>query len=304
MAKNRAGKGRRGRGKSSHKDKGKSNQKKNLGKFRKRQKHSHTPPDYDLKGARKQAKKSKQGYVPPVKEEIRLNRYLANAGICSRREADKLIAQGDVAVNGEVTKEMGVKVKASDTVSYKGQEVSREKLVYVLLNKPKDFITTTDDPKDRKTVMDLVANACQERIYPVGRLDRNTTGLLLLTNDGHLAERLMHPSNKVKKTYEVRLDKGISPEDFQALAEGIELEDGSIRPDELYLLSEDGRELQLVIHSGRNRVIRRIFEHMGYEVERLDRTRLAGLTKKNINRGQWRYLQEAEVARLKYFQLG
>ncbi|MFD1145074.1 pseudouridine synthase [Larkinella insperata] len=231
---------------------------------------------------------------------IRLNRYIANSGICSRRDADELIAQGDVSVNGKVITEMGYKVKPTDVVKYGSRVLNPEKMTYVLLNKPKDYITTTDDPNDRNTVMDLVAGATPYRIYPVGRLDRNTTGLLLLTNDGELVEKLTHPSNEVKKVYQVELDKPISEEHFEAIRDGIELEDGYIKPDDLGIVTPDAQVIGIEIHSGRNRIVRRIFEHFGYEVTKLDRTVYAGLTKKELPRGSWRYLDEKEVIRLKF----
>ncbi|HYG40532.1 MAG TPA: pseudouridine synthase [Cytophagales bacterium] len=234
-------------------------------------------------------------------EEIRLNRYIANAGICSRREADELIATGLIRVNEKVITEMGYKVKPGDVIKYENRTLKREKLVYVLLNKPKDFITTTDDPEERKTVMDLVRNACNERIYPVGRLDRNTTGLLLLTNDGDLTEKLAHPSNNIKKLYQVLLDKPITDEDFQKIKEGVVLEDGKAMVDDLSIVVPSGTVLGIEIHIGKNRIVRRIFEHLGYEVLGLDRVIYAGLTKKDLPRGHWRFLTEKEVIQLKHF---
>ncbi|MFC5410550.1 pseudouridine synthase [Larkinella bovis] len=231
---------------------------------------------------------------------IRLNRYIANAGICSRRDADELIAQGDVSVNGKVITEMGYQVQPTDVVKYGNRVLNPEKMTYVLLNKPKDYITTTDDPNDRNTVMDLVAGATPYRIYPVGRLDRNTTGLLLLTNDGELVEKLTHPSNEIRKVYQVELDKPITNEHFEAIRDGIELEDGPIKPDDLGIVTPDAQVVGIEIHSGRNRIVRRIFEHFGYEVTKLDRTVYAGLTKKELPRGSWRYLDEKEVIRLKF----
>lgn len=231
---------------------------------------------------------------------IRLNRYIANAGICSRREADDLIAEGKVSVNGKVVTELGSRVMPEDTVTYENKVLERENFVYVLLNKPKDFITTTDDPAERKTVMDIIAEAADERIYPVGRLDRKTTGLLLLTNDGKLAEKLSHPSGKISKIYQAELDKPISEEHFDAISAGFELEDGFIKPDELALITPDAEVVGIQIHSGKNRIVRRIFEHFGYTVKKLDRTVYAGLTKKELPRGKWRYLSEKEVIKLKY----
>ncbi|GAB2783708.1 pseudouridine synthase [Rhabdobacter roseus] len=243
---------------------------------------------------------------PPVKrsiledDQIRLNRYISNSGICSRREADELIASGQISVNGKTITEMGYKVKPSDVVKYGKKALNPERMVYILINKPKDYITTTDDPEERKTVLDLVAGACQERVYPVGRLDRNTTGLLLLTNDGELAEKLTHPSGGIKKVYQAELDKPMTTEDFEALQKGLELEDGFIKPDEVGIVTPDAMVVGLEIHSGRNRIVRRMFEHLGYEVKKLDRTVFAGLNKKELPRGKWRFLTEKEVVRLKY----
>ncbi|WP_461100417.1 pseudouridine synthase [Spirosoma koreense] len=231
----------------------------------------------------------------------RLNRYIANSGVCSRREADELIARGDIWVNGKVVTEMGYKVKEGDTVKYGTKVLDPERFVYVLLNKPKDYITTTDDPEERKTVMELVADAGNFRMYPVGRLDRNTTGLLLLTNDGELADKLTHPSNNIRKIYQAELDKPITDEHFEALKKGIELEDGPIKPDALSIITPDAQVIGIEIHSGRNRIVRRIFEHFGYEVTKLDRTTYAGLTKKELPRGKWRFLDPKEVVKLKYF---
>jgi 23S rRNA pseudouridine2605 synthase len=233
-------------------------------------------------------------------EEIRLNKYISNSGLCSRREADELIESGMIKVNGEVVTEMGYKVKDSDTVKYGKDVLNRERMMYVLLNKPKDFLTTMDDPQERKTVMDLVGGACKERIYPVGRLDRNTTGLLLLTNDGELTVKLTHPSNDIKKIYQAELDKPITDEHFEMIKNGIELEDGEIKPDQVAIVSPDSHVVGIEIHSGKNRIVRRIFEHLGYEVTKLDRTTYAGLTKKDLPRGKWRFLSEKELIRLKY----
>ena len=234
-------------------------------------------------------------------ESLRLNKYLANAGICSRREADEFILAGVVSVNGQVVTELGTKVKRSDEVRFHDQLVSIERKIYLLLNKPKDYVTTVEDPQDRKTVMELVKGACKERIYPVGRLDRNTTGVLLFTNDGELASKLTHPSFRKKKVYHVRLDKPLTPEDFNKLLTGIELEDGEIHVDALNFTATDTDHTQvgLEIHSGRNRIVRRMFEAIGYHVVRLDRTQFAGLTKKNLRRGDWRFLTEKEVNMLR-----
>lgn len=227
---------------------------------------------------------------------IRLNRYLANAGVCSRREADTHIQAGDVTVNGEIITELGHKVLRSDQVTFKGNPVSLEDKVYILLNKPKDYVTTSDDPENRKTVMDLVKNACPERVYPVGRLDRNTTGVLLLTNDGEMAAKMLHPKFLKKKIYHVYCNKSVSFADMQKIMSGIMLEDGEIRADRVEYASEtDRKQIGIEIHSGKNRIVRRIFEKLGYKVVKLDRVYFAGLTKKNLRRGQWRFLEEPEV---------
>ena len=233
-------------------------------------------------------------------EPLRLNKYLANAGVCSRREADEFIQAGVVTVNGQVVTELGTKILRTDEVRFHDQPVSIEKKVYVLLNKPKDYVTTSDDPQQRKTVMDLVKNACPERIYPVGRLDRNTTGVLLLTNDGDMASKLTHPRYLKKKIYHVFLDKACTAHDLQQIAEGIQLEDGEIKADDVqYAHPTDKKQVGIEIHSGKNRIVRRIFESLGYKVTKLDRVQFAGLTKKNLKRGDWRYLTEEEVDRLR-----
>ena len=233
-------------------------------------------------------------------EPLRLNKFLANAGICSRREADEFIQAGVVTVNGEVVTELGTKILRTDEVKFHDQPVKIEKKVYVLLNKPKDYVTTSDDPQQRKTVMDLVKNACPERIYPVGRLDRNTTGVLLLTNDGDLASKLTHPKYLKKKIYHVFLDKNVTAHDLQQIADGIQMEDGEIKADDVqYASPTDKKQVGIEIHSGKNRIVRRIFESLGYRVQKLDRVQFAGLTKKNLKRGDWRYLTEEEVDRLR-----
>jgi 23S rRNA pseudouridine2605 synthase len=225
---------------------------------------------------------------------------LANAGICSRREADAFIQAGVVKVNGEVVIELGTKVKRADVVAFHDQPVKLEHKIYVLLNKPKNCVTTADDPQERLTVMDLVKTACQERIFPVGRLDRNTTGVLLLTNDGDLASKLTHPKYLKKKIYHVWLDKNVSVEDMQKMVDGVELEDGEIHADAIsYVTDTDKDQVGIEIHSGRNRIVRRMFESLNYHVIRLDRVYFAGLTKKNLKRGQWRYLNEKEVSMLR-----
>lgn len=233
---------------------------------------------------------------------IRLNRYIANAGICSRRKADELIEAGVISVNGEVVSELGYKVNPSkDLIRYNGETLKREKMTYVLLNKPKDYITTTDDPQERRTVMQLVDKASKERIYPVGRLDRNTTGLLLMTNDGDLAEKLSHPRNNIIKIYQVELNKSLSQGDFNKIEYGLELEDGLIKPDALsYVAGASKKEIGIQIHTGKNRIVRRIFEHLGYEVVKLDRVVYGSLTKKDLPRGRWRYLEEKEIIQLKH----
>lgn len=231
---------------------------------------------------------------------IRLNRYLAQSGICSRREADDLITAGVVTVNNKIVTELGTKVGPGDVVHYGGQRLSMEKNRYVLLNKPKDFITTTEDPKDRRTVMNLIAAACSERLYPVGRLDRMSTGVLLMTNDGTLAKRLTHPSHGAERIYHATLDKAVSQAHLEQLVTGVRLEDGEIAADEASFVENSGRkEVGLRLHTGRDRVVRRMFEALGYKVTKLDRVVFAGLTKKDLPRGKWRHLTEAEVTLLK-----
>lgn len=233
-------------------------------------------------------------------DEIRLNRYIANAGICSRREADTYIAAGNVTVNGKPVTEMGYKVKRSDDVRFDGKRLSLEKKEYILLNKPKNFITTTSDEKGRRTVMELISSASNARLLPVGRLDRNTTGLLLFTNDGDLAKTLTHPKHGVRKIYHVHLDKSLSLADLHKIEAGLELEDGPIEVDSIsFIQGAPKKEIGVEIHSGRNRIVRRIFEHLGYEVIKLDRVVFAGLTKKDLPRGHWRHLTEQELINLK-----
>ncbi len=243
------------------------------------------------------------GNIPKKKgstDEMRLNRYIANAGVCSRREADTYITAGMVTVNGKQVTELGVKVKPVDEVRFDGRKLNPEKKVYLLLNKPKNFVTTTDDPHADKIVMDLIKDACSERIYPVGRLDRNTTGVLLFTNDGDLSKRLTHPSHKMRKVYQVSLDQPVEKNHLEDIANGIELEDGKIASDDIsYINKEEKTEVGIEIHSGKNRIVRRIFEHFGYRVKKLDRVYFAGLTKKNLPRGKWRFLSENEVIFLK-----
>ena len=260
----------------------------------------HTP-GYDPNAKysmKKRIEYKEENYDP--NEPIRLNKYLANAGVCSRREADEYIQAGVITVNGNVVTELGTKVLRTDEVKFHDQPVSLEKKVYVLLNKPKDYVTTSDDPQQRKTVMDLVKNCCKERIYPVGRLDRNTTGVLLLTNDGDMASKLTHPKFLKKKIYHVYLDKNVTAHDIQLIRDGITLEDGDIKADACeYADPIDKKQVGIEIHSGKNRIVRRIFESLGYKVTKLDRVQFAGLTKKNLRRGDWRYLTEEEVDRLR-----
>jgi len=270
------------------------------------------PEEASKRKARKIYKESRKSTKKVVKKDsdnegddkiklIRLNKFIADAGICSRREADKLIESGKVRLNGKTVTELGTKVKAGDLVIYNGERLKSEKLRYLLLNKPKGFITTADDPQNRRTVMNLVEKACDERIYSVGRLDRNTTGVLLFTNDGELTTRLTHPSHGVKKLYHVVLDKPLSKNDLLKIIDGVELEDGEIKPDSINWVTDeaDKRHVGIELHSGKNRIVRRIFEHVGYEVVRLDRVIFAGLTKKDLPRGRWRFLEEKEVNILK-----
>ena len=263
--------------------------------------HGMRTPGYDpsAKYSMKKRIEYKETHIDP-NEPIRLNKYLANAGVCSRREADDFIQAGVVTVNGQVVTELGTKVLRGDEVKFHDQPVTLEKKVYVLLNKPKDYVTTSDDPQQRKTVMDLVKDACPERIYPVGRLDRNTTGVLLLTNDGEMASKLTHPKFLKKKVYHVYLDKNVTMHDMQQIASGIELEDGEIQADAIeYADDHDKSQVGIEIHSGKNRIVRRIFESLGYRVTKLDRVQFAGLTKKNLRRGDWRFLTEQEVDMLR-----
>ena len=257
--------------------------------------------DYDpnAKYSKKKQIEYKEQFVDP-NEPIRLNKFLANAGVCSRREADEFITAGVVSVNGEVVTELGTKIKRSDVVKFHDEPVSIERKVYVLLNKPKDCVTTSDDPQERKTVMDFVKGACKERIYPVGRLDRNTTGVLLLTNDGDLASKLTHPKYLKKKIYHVYCDKNVTKADLDQIAAGVTLDDGEIHADAISYASEtDKSQVGIEIHSGKNRIVRRIFESLGYKVIKLDRVYFAGLTKKGLRRGDWRYLTEQEVNMLR-----
>ena len=260
----------------------------------------------EKKAARPRPAPRVKGPAPQAKQkheegDTRLNKYIAHAGICSRREADKLIAAGSVMVNGKVVTEMGYQVKPGDVVNYGGETLRSEKLRYFLLNKPKGFITTVDDPQERQTVMMLIDGACRERIYPVGRLDRATTGLLLFTNDGDLAKKLTHPSSNIYKIYQVELDKPVTRDDMRKMMEGVELEDGPIHVDDVQYVEgmNDKRVVGVELHSGKNRIVRRIFEHLGYSVHKLDRVVFAGLTKKDLPRGRYRELTEKEISYLK-----
>jgi 23S rRNA pseudouridine2605 synthase len=266
-------------------------------------------------GTREVKPKGQPEVAPPARKavvrkegpaQMPLNKYLAHGGICSRREAADVVKSGKVQVNGVVVLEPGYKVQEDDKVTFSGKKVTPTgNLVYILLNKPKDYITTTDDPQQRKTVLDLIARATEERVYPVGRLDRNTSGVLLLTNDGDLAQRLTHPSNNVRKVYAVTLDKPLTKAHFEEILKGVPLEDGLATVDSLaYADSSNKKEIGIEIHSGRNRIVRRIFEHLGYDVKGLDRVIFAGLTKKNVPRGKWRFLSEKEVRDLKFFKKG
>jgi 23S rRNA pseudouridine2605 synthase len=243
-----------------------------------------------------------QGNKNPKKDEgsIRLNRYIANAGLCSRREADTFIVTGCVTVNGKIVSEMGVQVKPGDQVSFNGKIINTERKVYLLLNKPKGFVTTVEDPHAEKTVMDIIKNACPERIYPVGRLDMNTTGLLLFTNDGDLTKRLTHPKYNRKKIYHVFLDKKVTKAHLQEIVDGVTLDDGFVAADSVsYVSEEDKKQVGIEIHSGKNKIVRRIFEHLGYKIVKLDRVYFCGLTKKNLPRGKWRFLTKDEINLLK-----
>lgn len=267
----------------------------------KREKHSFFNRRIDRKkSAGKLSEKKTQARSPD--EKIRLNKFIANSGVCSRREADNLIAMGLISVNGKVITEMGYKVNPGDEVRYEDKVLRAERPVYILMNKPKGFLTTTRDPQERNTVLHIIGNAVKERVYPVGRLDRNTTGLLLLTNDGDLAEKLSHPSYNIKKIYKVELDKPLTKADFQKILEGVPLEEGRAMVDDLAIVSPDGKTIGLELHIGWNRVVRRIFEALGYEVIKLDRTVYAGLDKKDLPRGAWRFLKADEVVRLKHFK--
>ncbi|MFO7977913.1 MAG: pseudouridine synthase [Bacteroidales bacterium] len=284
-------------------------------RFSERERPSSERPAYsrDAKSGRFQKRerpsrdRSESTYNPERRPEtmrsdapVRLNKYIAHAGICSRREADTLIETGAISINGVIVTELGTKVKPGDIVRYGDTRLVNERKVYILLNKPKDYITTSEDPQGRKTVLDLVYRACRERVYPVGRLDRNTTGLLLFTNDGEMAKKLTHPKHGVNKIYHVHLDKPLTKADLEQVAKGVELEDVTVVPDAVsYIEGESKKEVGIQIHSGQNRIVRRIFEKLGYDVQKLDRVAFAGLTKKDLPRGKWRFLSEKEVSFLK-----
>jgi 23S rRNA pseudouridine2605 synthase len=300
----RNNKGKRGKNEPGGKRIGKSRARKSSSVNKTREpgrEFDSTPSRFKKRPLKKASPKAtnipkKKGYS----DEMRLNRFIANAGVCSRREADTFIEAGMVTVNGKPVTELGIKVKPTDEVRFDGRRLNPEKKVYLLLNKPKNYVTTTDDPHADKIVMDLVKDACSERIYPVGRLDRNTTGILLFTNDGDLSKRLTHPSHNMKKIYQVSLDKEVAKSHLEEIANGIELEDGLIASDDIsYINNEKRTEVGIEIHSGKNRIVRRIFEHFGYRVKKLDRVYFAGLTKKNLPRGKWRFLSEKEVRFLK-----
>lgn len=249
---------------------------------------------YSKRGKTKRIKKN-----IPRDESVRLNKYIAGTGLCSRREADEYIKAGLISVNNKVVTELGIKISPEDIVKYNDQKLKKEKNVYLLLNKPKDFITTVEDPHATKTVMDLVNKACKERIYPVGRLDRYTTGVLLFTNDGELTQKLLHPSSQVKKIYHVELTKNLKKDDFEKIQNGFELEDGFIKADVISYVNNDKKHIGIEIHSGRNRIIRRMFEYLNYGIKKLDRVYFAGLTKKGLSKGKWRFLNKKEVTMLK-----
>ncbi len=264
--------------------------------------NKNTPKKFTKDTKNTEHKSSDKEVVPKKQTDntaIRLNKFIANAGVCSRREADKLISEGLITVNGEVVSAVGTMVKTTDKVVYDGKDLNPEKLVYVLLNKPKDCVTTLSDPHAKRTVIDIVRNACSERIYPVGRLDKMTTGVLLLTNDGDLAKRLTHPSHEHRKIYHAFLDKPITKADLNKIETGFELEDGFIKSDKLSLVKDNPLEVGIEIHSGKNRIVRRIFKHLGYEVVKLDRVYFSGLTKKDVPRGKWRFLTQKEITFLK-----
>jgi len=260
----------------------------------------------EVRGQNSDVRHPTTGIRPQASAIMPLNKYIAHAGVCARREAAELVKKGVVRVNGIVVTEPGHKVSVKDEVKLNGKRIFPVKeQIYILLNKPKDYLTTTDDPEQRKTVLDLISRATNERVFPVGRLDRNTSGVLLLTNDGELAQQLTHPSHEIKKIYAVTLDKPLQKKDFDQILQGVRLEDGIAKADALaYTDNKDRSQLGIELHSGRNRIVRRIFESLGYDVKQLDRVSFAGLTKKNVDRGKWRFLSEKEVRDLKYFSKG
>jgi 23S rRNA pseudouridine2605 synthase len=273
-------------------------------KYPKREKEKQDKPQFKKRFEKKPGEQRKFRKKESSTEDnslIRLNKYIANSGICSRREADELIASGAVSVNGKIVTQLGTKISPDDHIQFGGETLRKEKSVYLLLNKPKDYITTTDDPEGRKTVMALIKNACKERVYPVGRLDRATSGLLLFTNDGEMAKKLMHPRHGVKKIYHVELDKNLTKVDLDKIANGLELDDGIATVDEIAFdgNGSDKKSIGLEIHTGKNRIVRRIFETLGYNVVKLDRVIYAGLTKKDLSRGRWRFLTQMEISMLK-----
>lgn len=275
-------------------------------KFKKEREEFFDKKKAEARGLKPDSKPPASNLRPPTSNLMPLNKFIAHAGVTARREAAEMVKKGLVKVNGETVTEPGHKVSSKDEVRVNGKKVFKSKnLVYILLNKPKDYITTTDDPQGRKTVLDLMGRATPERIYPVGRLDRNTSGVLLLTNDGELAQKLTHPSNEVKKVYHVTLDKPLDKKDFDQILKGVTLEDGLANVDALaYADAKDKTQIGVEIHSGRNRIVRRIFEHLRYDVKNLDRVIFAGLTKKNVERGKWRFLTEKEIRDLKFFGKG
>jgi 23S rRNA pseudouridine2605 synthase len=278
---------------------------KRKGDFREKRKDDDQKSFVESRLAKQQETQKHQRHEEKAEDPdglIRLNKFIANSGVCSRREADELIKNGLVVVNGQIISELGYKVKRSDKVEYDGKRLSAEKPVYILMNKPKGFITTTDDPQERNTVMHIIGSAVKERVYPVGRLDRNTTGLLLITNDGDVADKLTHPSYNAKKIYKVELDKPITKNDLQAILDGVQLEEGRAIVDDLAVVSDDKKTVGIEIHIGWNRVVRRVFEVLGYQVLKLDRVVYAGLDKKDLKRGQWRFLTKDEIVRLKHFK--
>jgi len=256
--------------------------------------HTEKPPSFSLKRKVTRRKEVSDSHD----DSIRLNKYLSNAGICSRRQADEYITAGLVTVNGKIANELGAKVLPIDDVRFNGERLMREKKVYIIMNKPKDHVTSLDEPHAKRTVMDLIKDKCPQRVFPVGRLDRNTTGVLLLTNDGSLADKLMHPKYNKAKIYEVGIDKNMVQSDMQKMLDGVDLEDGFIKADELYFIGEDKQLIGIQIHSGKNQIVRRFFEHFEYKVTKLDRVYFAGLSKKGLQRGHWRYLTEMELGML------